>query len=143
MLLRTVCINRIYNRDMEKSRISIELDMKGTPVALLWSVISSPRGLQQWFADKVAQTGKTYTFTWKSTSAIAKAIAVREENYIRFRWEDDEGTGAYFEMRMDYNELTDHMLLRITDMVDSDDVESARRLWESQTDTLRRVLGCV
>ena len=128
---------------MDKSRISIELDMKATPVALLWSMISSPRGLQQWFACSVTQTGKTYTFGWKSSSATARVIAVREEAYIRFRWDDDESTGAYFEMRMDYNELTDHILLRITDMVDDDDLDSARRLWKSQTDALRRVLGCM
>lgn len=128
---------------MDKSRILIELDMKGTPLPLLWSMISSSRGLQQWFADSVTQNGKIYTFNWQGSSASARAIAVREENYIRFRWEDDEGTNAYFEMRIDYNELTDHILLRITDMVDRDDVESARRLWESQTDTLRRVLGCI
>lgn len=127
---------------MEKSRISIELDMKGTPVGLLWNVISSPHGLQQWFADTVTQAGKVYTFTWDGTSADAKVIAIREECYIRFRWMDAVNSTDSFEMRIDYNELTDHMLLRITDTVDSDDEESARRLWESQTDTLRRVLGC-
>jgi uncharacterized protein YndB with AHSA1/START domain len=128
---------------MNKSQISIERDMKSTPATLLWSMISSSHGLQQWFADQVEQDGKEYTFTWDGASDNARVIAMREDSYIRFRWEYDEGTTAYFELRMEYNELTDRMLLRITDMVDSDDLESVQRLWESQADTLCRVLGCV
>ena len=80
--------------------------MRSVPIPLLWSYISSASGLKEWFADKVTVSGKTYTFEWNGQQQSATVLGIRNEQSIRFRWDDSNGKD-YFEMRISVNELTD------------------------------------
>ncbi|MDE6458104.1 MAG: hypothetical protein K2L31_05830 [Muribaculum sp.] len=55
---------------------------------------------------------------------------------------DDTVGRDYFEMSISVNELTDSTTLTIVDFAEPDDMDDAKELWETQVDTLRRVLGC-
>lgn len=115
--------------------------MRSVPIPLLWSYISSASGLKEWFADKVTVSGKTYTFEWNSQQQSATVLGIRNEQSIRFRWDDSNGKD-YFEMRISVNELTDSTTLAVVDFAEAEETDDAKELWETQVDTLRRVLGC-
>ncbi len=127
--------------DMERQKFKLEFSMRSVPVTLLWSYISSASGLKEWFADSVTVAGKKYTFEWNRQRQSAVVLGCRNEQSIRFRWDDTVGRD-YFEMSISVNELTDSTTLTIVDFAEPDDMDDAKELWETQVDTLRRVLGC-
>lgn len=127
---------------MKKEKIHLEYLLSATSKNILWEAISTPAGLEEWFADKVVSDDKTVEFSWgKSEQRVAEIIAIRAYSYIRFRWKDDEGERSYFEMKMTYNELTHAYVLEVTDFAVPDEVEDMKELWESQIANLRRTCG--
>lgn len=128
---------------MNKEKIHIEYLLNGTSRNILWAAISTPTGLENWFADKVTKTGdKIFTFKWgKTETREAEIINLRTNSFIRFRWSDEAEEKAYFEFKMNYNELTTDYVLEITDFAEPDEVEDLIGLWNSQVETLKRVSG--
>lgn len=126
---------------MEMQKYQLEFSMRSVPVPLLWSYISTASGLKEWFADRVSVSGKKYIFEWDGHQQTATLLGMRNERSVRFRWDDTEGR-SYFEMRISVNELTEHTTLTVVDFAESDEADDAKGLWETQVDTLRRVLGC-
>ena len=71
---------------MEKTKFQIEFDLKSIPPALLWTYISSPSGLKEWFADEVTLHGKRFTFRWDDgAEQTAAIVAQRTESSLRLR----------------------------------------------------------
>lgn len=127
---------------MKKEKIHLEYLLSATSKNILWEAISTPAGLEEWFADKVVSDDKTVEFSWgKSEQRVAEIIAIRAYSFIRFRWKDDEGERSYFEMKMTCNELTHAYVLEVTDFAVPDEVEDMKELWESQIANLRRTCG--
>ena len=127
---------------MKKEKIHLEYLLSATSKNILWGAISTPAGLEEWFADKVVSDDKTVEFSWgKSEQRVAEIIAIRAYSFIRFRWKDDEGERSYFEMKMTYNELTHAYVLEVTDFAVPDEVEDMKELWELQIANLRRTCG--
>lgn len=125
---------------MEK--IHLEYALNATSRNILWGAISTPSGLEDWFADKVESDDKTVEFSWgKTEKRKAAIIAVRAFSFIRFRWLDECEEKSYFELRMNQNELTSDFVLEITDFADSDEVDDVKELWDSQVAKLRRTCG--
>lgn len=125
-----------------KKRVRIEYPLSQASSIIIWNAISTPAGLEGWFADKVTKKGKTYTFSWgKTESREADMINTRSEYFIRFHWKDDEEPKSFFEFKIHYNELTSDHLLEITDFTEPDEEEDTINLWDSQIETLRRVCG--
>ena len=55
--------------------------------SILWTAISTPTGLEGWFADRVQSDDKIVSFFWgKTERRDAEIIAVRAYSFIRFRW---------------------------------------------------------
>ena len=52
---------------MGKEKIHMEYMLKAGSANIVWSIISSPSGLETWFADKVSVHDKTYIFQWGKT----------------------------------------------------------------------------
>ena len=126
---------------MEYIKYKMEFDMKSTPVAILWDYISTENGLKQWFADNVKIKDKEYSFIWKGYSQEAKMVGLRRGLALKLQWLDAP-TRTYFEMRILTSEMTDNIVLQITDFAEQDEMEESKELWRSQIDTLRRVIGC-
>ena len=106
---------------MERKKIHLEYLLNATSKSILWTAISTPTGLEGWFAER----------------RDAEIIAVRAYSFIRFRWLDDENPREYFELKMTNNELTNDFVLEITDFTNADEANDLCELWESQVDTLR------
>ncbi len=124
-----------------KKRIRIEYPLNSASGNVIWTAISTPSGLQLWFADQVFKKAKTYNFKWgKTETRDAEIISYRSEYFIRFHWKDEEPR-TFFEFKIHYNELTNEHLLEITDFSEPEEEEDAINLWNSQIDALRRICG--
>lgn len=127
---------------MEKTKFQIEFDLKSIPPALLWTYISSPSGLKEWFADEVTLHGKRFTFRWDDGAEQTAAIVVqRTESSLRLRWQGDS-LRHYFEFKILSGEMTDSTSLLVTDFALPSEIADARDLWISQLENLRITLGC-
>ena len=120
----------------------MEFSMKSVPIALLWTYLSTPNGLESWFCDTVKPDGKHFTFGWSGSEQEATLVAMRSYNYVRFHWTDEKDK-SYFELKIDVSELTDNINLVITDFSDPDELEESKDVWVNQVETLQRQLGCV
>ena len=116
---------------MKKEKIHLEYLLNATSKNILWAAISTPTGLEDWFADKVVSDDKIVEFHWgKTEQRNAEIIAIRSFSFIRFRWQDDENERDYFEIKMTYNELTSDYVLEITDFAEADEVADMKELCE-------------
>jgi uncharacterized protein YndB with AHSA1/START domain len=127
---------------MSKEKIKMEYMLKGGTENIVWSIISTPSGLETWFADKVTTKEKTYTFHWgKTEKREAELIQCRTGNHIRFHWKDDEERKSYLELRLVYNELTEDLMLEVTDWAEPGEAEDVKDLWDSDIEKMKRVSG--
>ena len=126
---------------MAKKKFSIEYALGHTSPSRLWNHLQSETGLEGWFADRVDQEEKDYTFYWGEAQQQASLISMRRDVYVRYRWWDDE-PHAFFEMRISKSELTDVTTLTITDFAsDTDEQDELTDLWDQQVDSLKRTMG--
>ena len=120
----------------------MEYMLKAGSGNIIWNIISTPSGLETWFADKVTAKDKIFTFRWgKTEERQAELINCRTNSFIRFRWLDEEERKHYFELRIVYNELTEDLVLEVTDWADPSEIEDTRDLWDSDIDKLKRISG--
>lgn len=127
---------------MKKTKVRMEYMLKGGSNSIVWAIISTPSGLETWFADKVTSSDKIFTFRWgKTESRQAEVVGIRTNSYIRFHWMDDEERKSYFELKVNYNELTEDLMLEVIDFAYPDEIEDVKDLWESDIEKLKRVSG--
>ena len=109
---------------------------------LLYQYISTPSGLSEWFADNVNSRGEIFIFIWDDSEESAKLIRKNNNEKIQFQWLDDEDTDYYFELRIQFDEITKDVSLIVTDFAeDEDEVEESKLLWTNQISDLKKVLG--
>ena len=127
---------------MGKEKIKMEYMLKGGTGNIIWNIISTPSGLEAWFADKVTAKDKLFTFQWgKTDKRQAELISCRTNNLVRFRWQDDEDRKSYFELKIVYNELTEDLMLEVTDWAEAGESDDLKDLWDSDIEKLKRVSG--
>ncbi len=109
---------------------------------LLFQYISTPSGLSEWFADNVNSRGEIFIFIWDDSEESAKLIRKINNEKIQFQWLDDEQTDYYFELRIQFDEITKDVSLIVTDYgEDEEEVEESKLLWTNQISDLKKVLG--
>lgn len=129
-------------RKPQKQAYQLEFYLKASQ-ASLYELISTPSGFSEWFCDDVDVADNMYTFKWGDESETAECIAQRFGQYTRFRWVEDQEDDpfAFFELRIRIDSMTNETCLVVTDHAWPKDIEEERALWESQVQTLIRVLG--
>jgi uncharacterized protein YndB with AHSA1/START domain len=123
----------------EKKKFTLEYEVRSSP-RILYSFISEPNGLSQWFADDVNFRDQVYTFTWDDEQQKAKLISIKENKLVKFKWLDDEPQ-CYFEMEIVQDELTNDVALSITDFTTDELLAEKKLIWDNQIDYLISVLG--
>lgn len=127
---------------MGKEKIHMEYMLKTGSSNIVWSIISTPSGLETWFADRITVDDKVFTFHWgKTEQREAELTHLRANSFIRFHWLDDEDKKSYFELRISQNELTDDLMLEVTDWAEADEIEDLQDLWDSEIEKMKRVSG--
>lgn len=110
---------------------------------MLFPYFSTASGLAQWFADDVnIDEDKTFTFLWDGDENKAKLSSIRTNSHVRFEFldADDPEDPAYIEFKLDMNELTQEVFIRITDYSDMDNEESDD-LYQSLIHELKEIVG--
>ncbi|WP_207427702.1 START-like domain-containing protein [Pedobacter sp. SYSU D00535] len=123
----------------EKKKFSLEYEIKSSP-KILFSFLSEPNGLAQWFADEVTYRDQVFTFNWDGEEHKAKLLSVKENKLVKFKWIDDE-PHCFFEMEIIQDELTNDVALSITDFAPEDAVVERKLIWDNQIEYLISVLG--
>jgi uncharacterized protein YndB with AHSA1/START domain len=126
---------------MNKKKVmySVEFPMRCSP-AILYSFLSTPVGLQEWFADKVDQRENTFYFTWNGSTDSAVILEHLDNEFIRYRW-DHYTKDEFFEFSIEQSSVTSETILRITDFADKSDLKDQERLWSSQVHDLKHRIG--
>ena len=128
----------------EKIRYEIEFPINSSP-QLLYQYISTPSGLQEWFADTVNSRGEFFTFEWDDTEENARLASKKTGEKVKFKWVDEnkKDTEYFFELRILEDEITKDVSLMITDFAEKDEIEESKMLWENQVSELKHVIGSI
>ncbi|HLN19881.1 MAG TPA: START-like domain-containing protein [Bacteroidales bacterium] len=124
-----------------KQKYELEYNFNCSP-KVLFSRLSTPDGLSEWFADKVNVNGDLFTFFWNKTELKARLSAIKENKLVRFEWLGNENSNSnYFEFRINIEELTGGVALIIVDFAEAEEKEDSIYLWDTQVSDLKRLLG--
>ena len=111
-------------------------------VNILYKRLSTPGGLAEWFADDVIIKDKVFTFFWEGSEQDAKLLKLKTNQFIRFKWEDNDTKEDYFEFFIQIDEMTSDVSLIITDFAENEqEQEEQSQLWEKQISQLKRAIG--
>ena len=108
---------------------------------VLYNYLSTPDGLQEWFADKVNIKGNEYEFLWDDESAQARIISKKNNEHITFEFTDDERKGNILEFKINTDPLTRDLALHISDYCANDEQDSNKQLWDFLINNLKTKLG--
>ena len=125
---------------MAKKKVHYEFPMHCLS-EILYEYLASAEGLSEWFAEEVVEKGDDFYFTWSGHVEKATLIRYKPESFVRFRWEEDEGTKHYFEMTIVIDEITEDLSLNIVDFCEEGDEAENRLYWENLVDNLKKKLG--
>ncbi len=124
----------------DKIKFELEIPIHASQ-NFLFQYISTPDALGEWFADNVNSRGKLFTFIWDDTEEVATRISQKNNEFIRFKWEEDEGEDYYFELRIQVDDLTKDVSLIIVDFAEEDEIEESKMFWENQVAELKHAIG--
>jgi len=124
----------------DKVKVEMEFPIHASP-SFLFQYISTPDALGEWFADNVNSRGKKFTFIWDDSEEVAERIAQKTDVFVKFKWEEDEDEGTYFEFRIQVDALTKDVSLIVTDFADNGEIEEIKMFWENQIAELKHTIG--
>lgn len=123
----------------KKVLYTLEYPVRCSP-GILFDFLSTPSGLQEWFADQVDERDGTFTFGWNGTEETAVKLEEEEDKFIRFQW-SHSAKNEYFELAIDRSEVTNQTILVIKDFAEKKDIKDQSQLWEYQVKDLFHRLG--
>lgn len=127
---------------MSKIKFEQEYLLK-TSTKVLNSLISTPSGLSEWFADNVNINDDIYTFIWNGSEEQARLISHKNNESIKFKWleDEEEGIDSYVEIKYHKDDMTKMVILRLTSFAYEDEMEEVQHYWENTIGDLKRLLG--
>ena len=113
---------------------------------MLFPYLSTATGLCQWFADDVNinNINKTLIFILDGDERIAVIDSIRNNRYVKFRFlnEDEKPKeNDTLEFRLEINELTQSVFVRVEEYTDTDDLEESYQIWENLLSQLKEIIG--
>jgi uncharacterized protein YndB with AHSA1/START domain len=124
---------------MAKQLFSIEFPVRCSP-NILYEFLSTPAGLQEWFADKVDERDTVFSFSWNGSIEKAAVVEALENKFIRFRWINSPKE-EYFEFSIEKTEVSSQTILIVKDFAEKKEIPDQTRLWEFQVNDLFHRLG--
>ncbi len=113
---------------------------------MLFPYLSTATGLCQWFADDVNinNIDKTLIFIVDGEERIAVIDSIKNNRYVRFRFlNDDEKPkeNDTLEFRLEINELTQEVFVRVEEFTESDDLDESYQIWDNLLAQLKEIIG--
>lgn len=130
-----------YTFTMTKTKIELEFLIRSSD-SILYNCMSTPSGLEEWFAPEVHIRGEIYTFIWEGEERKAELVSKKKDSYVKFQWCDDEDKETnYFEMRIKIDEMTGEVAMLVTDFAEEGEEEEQAMLWHEAIEELKRHIG--
>jgi uncharacterized protein YndB with AHSA1/START domain len=125
----------------EKVKLELEFPVRAS-ASMLYTFLSTPSGLAEWFCDDVESRSDRFVFKWGDSEESAQLVRKRQDTFVQFKWEEDTSAQKFsFEFRIVVDDITLDATLVVTDYVDKSDVNEMRMLWNSQIHTLLHTIG--
>ncbi len=130
---------------MPKHKFTTEFEINASK-KMLYPYLYSPSGLAQWLADDVTiNEDKIYNIIWDGEEHFAKVVSHRTNSFVKFEFlpgkGEEQSERAYLEFKLEMNELTQSVFLRIIDYSDNEDEEELQDIWESTVNGLKETVG--
>ena len=129
---------------MDKFKFITEFELRSSP-KVLFPYISTPSGLEQWFAEKViVLPNQRFDFQWDGDSHVAKQTGMRINKAVKFEFENtssDDLDNNYLEIKLEVSDLTQTTFLRVTDYSAIRDEAELISLWNGFMDNLKEIVG--
>src|SRR4030088_1268845 len=110
----------IEDQMIKKQQFTLEYPVRCSP-SILYEFLSTPAGLQEWFADKVDERDNVFSFSWNGATDRAEVLESEEQKFIRFHWlhaPKDE----FFEFSILKSEVTNLTILVIRDFAEKTEI---------------------
>ena len=124
---------------MSKQLFSIEYPVRCSP-SILYDFLSTPAGLQEWFAEKVDERDTVFSFSWNGSVEKAEVLEAEQNKFIRFHWLHAP-QNEYFEFSIEKTEVSSQTILVIKDFAEKKEIPDQSRLWGVQVHDLFHRLG--
>ena len=113
---------------------------------MLFPYLSTATGLCQWFADDVNinNIDKTLIFIVDGEERVAVIDSIKNNRYVRFRFlnEDEKPKeNDTLEFRLEVNDLTQEVFVRVEEYTESDDLEESYQIWDNLLAQLKEIIG--
>jgi uncharacterized protein YndB with AHSA1/START domain len=123
----------------KKQLYTLEYPVRCSP-SILFEFLSTPAGMQEWFADKVDERDGVFSFSWNGNVEKADLVEQEEDKYVRYHW-TTAPKEEFFEFRIEKAEITNQTILIIKDFAEKSDIKDQSQLWEYQVKDLFHRLG--
>jgi uncharacterized protein YndB with AHSA1/START domain len=124
---------------MATVKTQIEYPVKCKP-ALLFTYLTDPVFLSQWFADKVEKHGETWTFNWNGELVEGEMVDRKINASVTFEL-DFHGPEEYIQLQIVVDAITEEIELLITDFCEEGEEEDLKLLWNTSIERLHRAVG--
>ena len=124
---------------MASVKTQIEYPVKCKP-ALLYTYLTDPVFLSQWFADKVERHGETWTFNWNGELVEGEMVDRKINASVTFEL-DFHGPEEFIQMQIVVDAITEEIELLITDFCEEGEEEDLKLLWNTSIERLHRAVG--
>ena len=113
---------------------------------MLFPYLSTATGLCEWFADvvNINNIDKTLIFLLDGEERIAVIDSIKKNRYVRFKFiNEDEKPKEYdtLEFRLEINELTQSVFVRVEEYTETDDLEESYQIWDNLLSQLKEIIG--
>ena len=113
---------------------------------MLFPYLSTATGLCQWFADDVNinNIDKTLIFIVDGEERIAVIDSINKNRYVKFRFLMDgekPKENDTLEFRLEVNDLTQEVFVRVEEYTESDDLEPSYQIWDTLLAQLKEIIG--
>ena len=130
---------------MEKQKFVGEYPINASR-KMLFPYLSTATGLCQWFADDVNinNIDKTLIFIVDGEERIAVIDSINKNRYVKFRFLMDgekPKENDTLEFRLEVNDLTQEVFVRVEEYTESDDLEESYQIWDNLLAQLKEIIG--
>ena len=126
-------------KTMSKQLYTLEYPVRSS-AAILYEFLSTPAGLQEWFAEKVDERDGVFSFSWNGSTEKAKILEREEARFVRYRWLHGP-ENEYFEFAIEKSEVSNQTVLIVKDFAEKKEIPDQKRLWDFQVNDLFHRIG--
>jgi len=125
-----------------KTIFEVEYIIK-TPPKVLDNVLFTIDGIAEWFCDNVHVRDDIYTFEWDGYTEHARLLELKQGQFIKWQWLEDEESGleTEFGFRYHIDPITDFVVLTVTGSSTPEELEETKALWDQHINDLKRLIG--